>query len=258
MRSITGKGLLLLLMLMCMAAGIPASNASQTIVSYTRVTGDIFPALTDIDVSVTAVGSVKFTCSDGTVLPSNSTEYSISAVADSATLSVNYDIDRPLIHKSGSRSKSLTHPEWLLGDSPPISINIPDTPITITVIIHGHLTGHVTVFGNGSATPLDITWSTWKTINLTVSATASAQNGQILEIETATEYVVYFTVKVEIGLIDLFERNSPSKGVSGTPIIQSSIEVIPDFPSFVWLLVFLLTTMVGVLINRKRYRFSRD
>lgn len=242
------KGLLLLLMLI--TAGISASHSQETIVSYTRATGDVFPAVTDIDVSVTAVGSVKFTCSDGTVLPDDSTEYSINASPESGTLTVNYDIDTLLVKRSGSESKSFD-PEWLLVEN---TITVYDKPpVTIDVTIHGHLKADVTVSGNGSVTPSDVTWLTWKTIDLTVSANTNAENGQIIEIETATEYVVYFTVTVKVGPIDVFEEDSPTKGVSGSPTIKSSVDVIPEFPSWIaWILVIAVTSLA--LVGSKKLR----
>jgi len=242
------------LMLICMVRGVPAGDNSQTIVSYNRTTEDLFPNLADINVSVSLVGSAKFTCSDGTVLPGGSTEYSIAASPENGTLTVNYDIDRPIVKRSGSQSKTF-NPEWLLVEN---SIVVYDeSPITITVTIHGHLNGHVTVCGNGSVAPSDIMWSDWETNNVTVSANANAENGQEIQVEVATEYVVYFTVGVELGLIDVFERNSTSRGVSGSPAIQSSIDVIPEFPNWIaWTAVIIAASLVA-LFGSKKSRSSR-
>jgi|GEM_PF-4927280 len=92
-----GKTLTLaLLLVICTSISIEMGFASpeETTVLYTVITGDIFPAMTDIDVSVTAVGYVKFTCSDGTVLPNSSTKYSIAPNAES--------LNSPLKKVSGS------------------------------------------------------------------------------------------------------------------------------------------------------------
>ena len=241
-------------MLMWMVTGVSAGDNSQTIVSYNRTTEDVFPNLTDINVSVTLVGSAKFTCSDGTVLPGGSTEYSIAASPENGTLTVNYDIDRPIVKRSGSRSKTF-NPEWLLVEN---SIVVYDEwPITITVTIHGHLNGDVTVSGNGSAAPSDIMWSDWETNNVTVSANANAENGQEIQVEVATEYVVYFTVGVELGLIDVVERNSTSRGVSGSPIIQSSIDVIPEFSNWIAWTAVIVAASLAVLFGSKKSRSSR-
>lgn len=238
------------LMLMCMVRGIVAD--SQTVVSYNRATGDVFPERDRIDVSVTAVGSVEFTCSDGTVLPSGSTEYIIATSPESGTLTVNYNIDTLLVKRSGSRSETFD-PEWLLVEKA-VTVYY-DPPVRINVTMHGHLEGHVTTVGNGSATPSDVTWTTWGNKSITVSANADAENGQTIEIETATEYVVCFTVTVEVGPVDVFERDSPTKGASGSPTIQSSIDVIPEFPSWIaWTTVVVVVSLV--LLGSKKLRGS--
>jgi len=201
--------------------------SSETTVSYHVATEDVFPALTDINASVTLACSAVFNSSAGTVLPNNSTEYSITPKPGSGTLTVNYTIDRPLLKKSGSPSVSINS-TWLLGDSPPITV-YDDDIIRINVTIHGHLNGEVTAIGNGSATPSNVTWSTWETIDITVSADDNAQNGQMIQIQTATKYVVYFTVKVELIGIEAFTRDSPSKEVLGSPTIQYPIYVVTDY-----------------------------
>jgi hypothetical protein len=171
----------------------------------------------------------------------------------SGTLAVNYTVDRPLLKRSGSRSVPI-NPTRLLGDSPPIPV-YDDGTINITVIIHGHLKGQVTVIGNGSATPSSVTWSTWETVDITVSANANAQNGQIIQVQTATKYVVYFTVKVELIGIEAFTRDSPAKEVSGSPAIQSNISVIPEFSTWsMFLLTFLVLSIIIVLARRKTPR----
>lgn len=201
-----------------------AIASSETTVSYYVATNDVFPALTDIDASVTLDCSAVFDSSDGTVFPNNSTNYPITAKPGSGILTVNYKIDRPLLKKSGSPSVPI-NATWLLGDSPPITV-YDDGAIKITVIIHGHLNGQVIALGNGSATPLSVTWSTWKTMDITVSANVNAQNGQTIQIQTATKYAVYFTVKVELIGIASFTQDSPTKEVSGSPPVQSVILVV--------------------------------
>lgn len=243
------------LMLMGMVTGIVTGNNSQTVVSYTRQTGDVFPERDRIDVSVTAVGSVKFTRSDGTVLPSGSTGYSIAASPESGTLTVNYDIDTLLVKRSGSRSETFD-PEWLLVEKA-VTVYY-DPPVRINVTMHGHLKGHVTTVGNGSATPSDVTWTTWGNKSITVSANADAENGQTIEIETATEYVVYFTVTAEVGPVEVFEKDSPTKGASGSHTIQSSIDVVPEFPNWIaWTAVIVVVSLV-VLFGSKKLRSSYE
>ena len=237
------------LFLLCFTVATGTASSENT-VSYHVTTNDVFPALTDIDASVTLECSAVFTSSDGTVLPNNSTKYSITAKPGSGTLTVNYKVDRPLLKKSGSPSVPI-NPTWLLGDSPPITV-YDDGPIKITVIIHGHLNGQVTAIGNGSATPSSVTWSTWETIDVNVSANVNSQNGQTIQIQTATKYVAYFTVKVELIGIDAFTRDSPTREVSGSSPIQSDISVIPEFPTWsMLLLTFLILSIIIVLASRR-------
>jgi len=198
---------------------------SETTVSYNVATDDIFPELTGIDAYVTLDCSAVFNSSDGTILLNNSTKYLITAKPGSGTLTVNYEVNRPLLKKSGSPSVPI-NATWLLGDSPPITV-YDDGTVKITVIIHGHLNGQVITVGNGSATPSSVTWSNWETKDITLSANANAQNGQTIQIQTATKYVVYFTVKVELIGIQSFTQDSPTKEVLGSSPIQSDITVIP-------------------------------
>jgi hypothetical protein len=237
--------------MLLLSLAVPAGRASsETTVSYHVATGDVFPALTDIDAFVTLGCSAVFNSSDGMVLPNNSMKYSIAAKPGSGTLTVNYTVDRPLLKKSGSPSVSINSTR-LLGDSPPITV-YDDGIIKITVIIHGHLNGQVTAVGNGSATPSSVTWSTWETIDITVSANANAQNGQTIQVQTATKYVVYFTVKVELIGIEAFTRDSPTKEVSGSPTVQSEILVVPEFPTWPLLTLTLLIVSIGIILANKR------
>jgi len=229
---------------------------SETTVSYHVATGDVFPALTDINASVTLDCSAVFNSSDGTVLPNNSTNYLITAKPGSGTLTVNYTVDRPLLKKSGSPSVPINS-TWLLGDSPPITV-YDDGTIRITVIIHGHLNGQVTTIGNGSAAPSSITWSTWETKEITVSTTANAQNGQTMQINTTTEYVVYFTVKVELIGIEAFTQDSPTEEVSGSPPIQSDILVVPEFSAWPLLLLMFLTPSTVIIIANRKSRIRKQ
>jgi hypothetical protein len=236
----------MLLLLLAVPAGMASS---ETTVSYHVATDDVLPALTDIDASVTLDCSAVFNCSDGTVLPNNSTKYSITAKPGSGTLTVNYTVNRPLLKKSGSPSVPI-NPTWLLGDSPPITV-YDDGTIKITVIIHGHLNGQVTAIGNGSATPSSVTWSTWETINITVSANANAQNGQTIQIQTATKYVAYFTVNIELIGIEAFTKDSPTKEVSGSPSFYSSIFVVPEFSMWHQLLLTFLALLIITITLKK-------
>jgi hypothetical protein len=237
----------MLLLLLAVPAGMASS---ETTVSYYVATDDVFPALTDIDASVTLGCSAVFNCSDGTVLPNNSTKYSITAKPGSGTLTVNYTVDRPLLKKSGSPSVPI-NPTWLLGDSPPITV-YDDGTIKITVIIHGHLNGQVTAIGNGSATPSVVMWSSWETIKINVSAYANAENGQTIQMQTATKYVVYFTVKVELIGIASFTQDSMTREVSGSPLVCSDIFVVPEFSAWqLLLLIFLSLSIIIIISNRK-------
>jgi hypothetical protein len=237
--------------MLLLSLAVPAGRASsETTVSYHVATNDVFPTLTDINASVTLDCSAVFNSSDGTVLPNNSTQYLITAKPGSGTLTVNYTVNRPLLKKSGSPSVPINS-TWLLGDSPPIPV-YNDGTIKITVIIHGHLNGQVTAAGNGSATPSNVTWSTWKTINITATAKANAQNGQSIQIQTATKYVAYFTVTVELIGIQAFTQDSPTEEISGSPLVQSSILVIPEFSTWpLLLLTFLVLSMIIVLASRR-------
>jgi hypothetical protein len=250
------KRIVFICAMLLLSLAVPAGRASsETTVSYYVATSDVFPALTDINASVTLDCSAVFNSSGGTILPNNSTKYSITAKPGSGTLTVNYTVDRPLLKKSGSPSVPI-NPTWLLGDSPPITV-YDDGIIKITVIIHGHLNGQVTAIGNGSATPSSITWSTWETIDVTVSANANAQNGQTIQIQTATQYVAYFTVKVELVGIDAFTRDSPTKEVSGSCPIQSDILVIPEFSTWSMLLLTILVLSMIIVLARRKFRIIR-
>jgi len=245
------KRILFVFAMLLLSLAVPAGRAfSETTVSYYVATDDVFPALTDINASVTFDCSAVFNSSDGAVLPNNSMNYSIAAKPGSGTLTVNYTVDRPLLKRSGSPSVPI-NPTWLLGDSPPITV-YDDGTIKITVVIHGHLNGQVTAAGNGSATPSSVTWSTWETIDITVSANANAQNGQTIQMQTATKYVVYFTVKVELIGIEAFTQDSPTEEVSGSPAVQSEILVVPEFSAWALLLLtFLTLSIVITIVNRK-------
>jgi len=245
-------GFVLLLLCFTVATG---TASSETTVSYHVTTNDVFPALTDINASVTLDCSAVFNSSDGTILPNNSTNYLITAKPGSGTLTVNYTVDRPLLKKSGSPSVPINS-TWLLGDSPPITV-YDDGIIKITVIVHGHLNGQVTAVGNGSAAPSSITWSTWETKEITVSTTANAQNGQTIQINTTTEYVVYFTVKVELIGIEAFTQDSPTEEVSGSPPIQSDILVIPEFSAWSMLLLTFLILSIIIVLASRRFRIIR-
>jgi len=70
-------------------------------VSYHVATDDVFPALSDIDVSVILECSAVFNSSDGTVLPNDSTKCSITAKPESETLTVNYKVLRERIETLG-------------------------------------------------------------------------------------------------------------------------------------------------------------
>jgi len=241
----------MLVLLLVVPAGIAST---ETTVSYYVRTDDVFPALTDIDVSVTLACSAVFNSSDGAVLPTNSTNYLITVKPGSGTLTVNYTVDRPLLKRSGSRSVPI-NPTRLLGDSPPIPV-YDDGTINIYVIIHGHLKGEVTAIGNGSATPSSVTWSTWETVDITVSANANAQNGQIIPVQTATKYVAYFTVKVELMGIGIFTQDSPTKEASGSPTVQNSILVVPEFSTWQMLLLTLLALSIVIIRSSRKSRLQ--
>lgn len=242
---------------------LPAAIASsETTISYFVATDDVFPALTDIDASVTLNCSAVFDSSDGTVFPNNSTNYPIAAKPGSGILTVNYKVDRPLLKKSGSPSVSV-NATWLLGDSAPITV-YDDGTIKITVIMHGHLNGQVVALGNGSATPQSVTWSTWETKDITVTANANAQNGQTIQVQTVTKYVAYFTVKVELIGISSFTQDSPTKEVSGSSPIQNVITVLPPAvtspsqpqpPQWIFVAVVIIILIAigsGVAIARRK------
>jgi hypothetical protein len=228
---------------------------SETTVSYNVATGDVFPTSTNVNASVMLNCSAVFNSSYTTVSPNNSTQYLITAKPGSGTLTVNYTINRPSLTKSGSPSVSINS-TWLLGDSPPIRV-YNDGILEITVIIHGHLTGQVSAVGNGSATPSNITWSTWKTINVTASANANAQNGQTIQIQTATKYVAYFTVTVELIGIEAFAQNSSIEEVSGSPLVQSNVSVIPEFSTLPMLLLTFLVLSI-IIVLAKRFRITKN
>jgi hypothetical protein len=242
----------MLVLLLVVPAGIAST---ETTVSYYVRTGDVFPEASDIIASVTLNCSVVFDSSDGTVLPSNSTEYSITAKSGSGTLTVNYTINRLALDRSGSPSVPM-NPAWLLGDSPPITV-YDDGTIKITVVIHGHLNGQVTAIGNGLATPSSVTWPTWETINTTVSTSSNAQNGQTIQVQTATEYVAYFTVNIELMGIGIFTQDSPTKEASGSPTVQNSILVVPEFSTWQMLLLTLLALSTVIIKSSRKSRLEK-
>src|SRR3990170_6547388 len=129
------------LLLFCFMVGIVTAS-SETAVSYHIAISDAFPTLAEVDASVTLDFSAVYNVSDGTIMPNRSTNYLIAANPGTGTLTVNYNIDLPLLKRSGSRSESIDATS-LLGDSPPIVI-YNDEIVTITVTVHGRLTGQVT------------------------------------------------------------------------------------------------------------------
>jgi hypothetical protein len=224
------------------------SASAQTVVYYNVVTDDVFPEREDVDASVNVTCAVAYSCTDGTIQPDKTCVYSVKASPGSGTLTVDYAVDRPLLKRSGSPSVPI-NPEWLIGDSPPITV-YDDGAVRITVTIHGQIAGNVSLTGNGSATPTTLVWTRWETKNITVSASPNAQIGQKISIQLATKYRVYFTVSVELIGIEVLTKDSPSKEVSGSPPIQSEIAVVPEMP--VWgLLLAVTTASLSATISKK-------
>jgi hypothetical protein len=232
-----------------------ASASAQTVVYYNVATDDVFPEREDVDASVNVNCTVVYNCTDGAIEPDKTSTYSVEATPGSGTLTVNYTVDRPLLKRSGSPSVPI-NPEWLIGDSPPITV-YDDGTVKITVAIHGQIVGNVSLTGNGSVTPTAVVWTVWETKNITVSASPNAQIGQKISIQMATKYRVYFTVNVDLVGIEVLTKDSPSKEVSGVPPIQSEITVVPEMPVWGLLLAVTLasfTVSVSKKISRKRLK----
>jgi len=227
---------------------LPVSASAQTVVHYNVATDDVFPEREDVDASVNVTCTVVYNCTDGAVEPDKICIYSVKAVPGSGTLTVNYTVDRPLLKRSGSPSVSI-NPEWLIGDSPPITV-YDDGAVRITVTIHGQIVGAVSLTGNGSATPTTVVWTKWETKNITVSASPNAQVGQKISIQVATKYRVYFTVGVELIGIEVLTKDSPSKEVSGSPPIQSEIAVVPEMPIWGLLLAIILASSTATISKK--------
>lgn len=163
-RKATSLAILGLLVFSVLFFALPLAKSSESVnlgdsttVYYHVETQDIFPGLTSIDVSVIGDFSAIFDSSDGNIQPGRSAEYSIKANQGPGALTVNYNIDRPLLKRSGSKSISIN---TVIGDSPPITV-YDDGIISIVVTIHVDLSGAVSASGPGSVNPETITWSDW-------------------------------------------------------------------------------------------------
>ena len=231
---------------------IPILASSYNLVAYSVIMEDVFPNRTDIDISLSLNCLVSFICTDGKITPNGTTYYSMNASFQSGLLNLTYNIDRPLIKRSGSRVINI-EPTWLLGDSPPITV-YEDGTVTITVIFHGHLIANLTAFGNASVIPTAHEWLTWGTKNFTVIANPEAKAGETIQLEAKTRYVLYFTVSVEIVGVELITKDSPIKEVYGTPNVVSSIEVVPEY-SVIELLIVILMALTLIIIARKNKIF---
>jgi len=199
------------------------------------------------DVTVALECSVAYNCSTDGVFPPSSNCH-LNVTPNSATLSIDYHIERPIgSDLDGSESIPLPVEELsgLLGDSPPIEIPI-DSVGTITIIIHGKLLGeNITVTPQGSAAPTSLEWLTWAPEDTVVSATVSPVT---LKIDTA--YEVSFTVTVEILGFDVASKDSTLRQFAGNP---SPTFVIPEFPSLLILPSFMIITLLAVIVYRRKH-----
>lgn len=87
------------------------------------------------------------------------------------------------------------------------------------------------------------------TKELTVTASNTAESGQVITIQTSTTYEVYFTVEVRlISLFEVYTRDSPRYGVPGSPIIQNSYSVYVQEVEGRTGLDYILYMIVGLVI----------
>lgn len=206
-------------------------------VSHTGSLGQI-----SFDVNATLECITTYNCSVDGVLPPSSTCH-LNVTPKYGTLTVIYHIHRP-IQADIDGSKSVALPQGgqeLLGDSPPITYLI-DSIGNITIIIHGHLSGNVSV-NTGSVNPTSLEWSTWTPQDTVVSASV---NTVTLTLQTA--YKVSFTVTVSILGFDVASEDSTLKTAPGNPFSEF---VVPEFPSLIILPLFVITTLLAVYIRTK-------
>ena len=229
------------------------ATLQQTDVSYTASRPVIYDGpmgMIDFTVTATLECVVTYNCSATGVLPPSSTCH-LNATPKSATLTVEYHIERPIGSDiDGSQSIPLPVEELsgLLGDSPPIVIPI-DTIGTITIVIHGHLVGNLTL-DIGSADPTSVEWSTWTPQDTVVSASVSTVN-----LTMATTYQVSFTVTVSIPPFDPVSRDSTVDQVAGEPSHEC---VIPEFSSLLILPIFMTAILLAVIVYRKKTDKSQE
>lgn len=220
-------------------------SLASTDVSYTafRPVSYIGPfGQIDFDVNVTLQCITTYSNTTDGFLPPSSTCH-LNVTPKSGTLSVVYHIHRPILGDIYG-SKSIPLPlggQELLGDSPPIPI--PFEYGTITIVIHGHLSANLSV-ENGSVNPSSLEWLSWGTEDAVVSASV---NRTTLTLDTA--YNVYVTVSVSVSGFNVASRDSDPRQFSGSP---SPAFVVPEYPSFIVLPLFLAVTLVTVIVYGRK------
>lgn len=242
----------------------PADESLTVSYSISRNASYTGPLGRSWDVTVTLESETIYSCSVDEVQPGTSTCH-LNVAPHSGTLTVDYDIHRPVLPPSIG-SKSIPLPQGgqeLLGDSPPIVIPIDDIG-TITIVIHGHLSGDLST-NIGSAIPTSLEWSTWETKDTVVSADAETV---LLTMET--KYSVSFTVTVSVLDFDVVSKDIPLRHVSGNPLaefvvpIRSSQNGFPELPidpRSLWILVIIIAvavvcTIIFVIVRKRKISSS--
>jgi hypothetical protein len=204
----------------------------------------------DFDINMTLQCETTYiNTTDGALPPTSACHLNVTP--SSASLTADYHFNRP--SKDGSKTVplSLNELSGLLGDSPPIPIPIGDPPVgTITVVLHGRLMAqNLTVTPQGSANPTSLSWSNW-----TPQDTVIAANSSPVTLQMDTAYELSFTITVSILPFPDVTRDSPSKQYSGNP---SPTFVVAEFPSFLVLPLFTVTTLLAVIVYRRKRLYPR-
>jgi hypothetical protein len=119
----------------------------------------------------------------------------------------------------------------------------PEPIVTMTITVHGRMIGDLTT-DYGSADPSQLTWSAWGTNATTVSASVGS-----VTLNMSTTYRAYITVAFTMPGWNSPSRNSDSFECIGVPSVGY---VIPEFPSFIIVPLFMSTTLLAIVLHKRK------
>lgn len=213
---------------------VPPTAAAQTdTVAYSKVTGDLLPDQSRVDVDATLTGRVAWRLDEGSLRPGQSLERPVQPSPADLTLTVHYVIKPaccPNQHREGTQTLTLQTPLAC------IYPKITDGGWTVTVTLCGRLRAMPQVeSGPGSVTPTILDWtpqSGWNPQSVYVQSYSDAQPGQRLTVVMPTEYDFTIQVRVE-GYVQTYDSSTYAFDRNpGAPMSRRSfpIESTPSSP----------------------------